>query len=309
MSMSVTSSGTAAWDCDRHEAGHHSAGAGRQGNPDQDRGRTASPDHRQPVWLVFIAALPPTIGVGVTVLGASVLVLLAVGVAEGLAVRILCAARRPTPEEARRLVVPLRLVADWVDVSGIHLRVVTRGRPVDAAGRRQILVAQEVVDAYLAGRMTDGDMAALILHGIGRLRWGRTRFDLAGLLWTVPWDLIRGFVVGTGQLLAWVPLGRFTWQTRVIVGAIAVVLETQAGRWLSALIIAAFIALTYLIPPWGRAWERHLAQQADLFASEHGFGDKAPSCDAERMISSRRQRNQVATTFRRTASESHRSGH
>ena len=28
------------------------------------------------LWLVFIAALPPTIGVGVTVLGASVLVLL-----------------------------------------------------------------------------------------------------------------------------------------------------------------------------------------------------------------------------------------
>jgi len=232
------------------------------------------------LWLVFITALPSTIGVGVAVLGAFVLVLLAVGVAEGLAVRILRAARRPTPEEARRLVVPLRLVADWVDVSGIQLRVVAHGRPVDAAGRRQILVAQEVVDAYLAGRMTDRDVAALIVHGIGRLRWGRTRFDLAGLLWTVPWDLIRGLAVGTGRLLAWVPLARFAWQTRVIVGAIAVVLETQAGRWPSALIIAAFIALTYLIPPWGRAWERHLAEQANRFTSEHGFGDDAPPFDA-----------------------------
>jgi hypothetical protein len=232
------------------------------------------------LWLVFIAALPPTIGVGVTVLGAFVLVLLAVGVAEGLAVRILRAARRPTPEEARLLVVPLQLVADWVDVSGIQLRVVAHGRPVDAAGRRQILVAQDVVDASLAGRMTDRDVAALIVHGIGRLRWGRTRFDLAGLLWTVPWDLIRGLVVGTGRLLAWVPLGRFAWQTRVIVGAIAVVLETQAGRWPSALIIAAFIALTYLIPPWGRGWERHLAEQANLFTSEHNFGENAPPCDA-----------------------------
>ena len=225
------------------------------------------------LWLVFIAALPPTLEVGVTVLGASALVLLAVGVAEGPAVRILRAGRRPTPEEARRLMVPLRLVADWVDVSGIQLRVVAHGRPVDAAGRRQILLAQEVVDSYLAGRVTDGDVAALIVHGIGRLRWGRTRFDLACLLWTVPWDLIRGLVVGTGRLLAWVPLGRFAWQTRVIVGAIAVVLETQGGRWPSALIIAAFIALTYLIPPWGRAWERHLAQQANHFTSGHNFGD------------------------------------
>jgi hypothetical protein len=227
------------------------------------------------LWLVFIAALPPTIGVGVTVLGASVQLLLALGVAEGLAVRILRAARRPTPEESRRLVVPLRLVADWVDVGGIQLRVVAHGRPVDAVGRRHVLVAQEVVDAYLAGRVTDRDAAALIVHGIGRLRWGRTRFDLAGLFWTVPWDLVRGLVVTTARLLAWVPLGRFAWQTRVIVGAIAVVLEAQAGRWPSALIIAAFIALTYLIPTLGRAWERHLADQANLFTSQHGFGAKS----------------------------------
>jgi hypothetical protein len=226
------------------------------------------------LWLVFIAALPRTIGVGVTVLGAFVLVLLAVGVAEGLAVRVLCAARRPTPEEARRLMVPLRLVADWIDVSGIQLRVVAHGRPVDAVGRRQILVAQEVVDAYLARRMTDRDMAALIVHGIGRLRWGRTRFDLAGLLWTVPWDLIRGLVLGTGRLLAWVRLGRFAWQTRVIVGAISVVLETQAGRWPSAVIIGAFIALTYLIPLWGRAWERHLTEEAALFTNECHWRDR-----------------------------------
>lgn len=223
------------------------------------------------LWLVFITALPPTIGVGVTVLGVSSLVLLVVGVAEGPAVRILRAARRPTIEEAKRLVVPLRLVAYSFDVTGIQLRVVAHGRPVDAAGRRQILLAQEGVDAFLTRRMTDSDMAALIVHGIGRLRWGRTRFDLAGTLWTVPSDLICGLVVGTGRLLAWVPLGRFAWQTRVIVGAIAVVLETQAGRWSSALIVVAFIALTYLIPHWDRAWQRHLAQQANHYTSERGF--------------------------------------
>jgi hypothetical protein len=175
---------------------------------------------------------------------------------------ILRAARRPTPEEARRLVVPLRLVAEHVDVSGIQFRMVAHSRPVDAAGRRHILVAQEVVDAYLAGRMSDRAVAALIFHGIGRLGWGRTHFDLTGLLWTVPWDLVRGLVIGTARLLAWVPLGRFAWHTRVIVGAIAVVLETQAGRWPSSLTIATFIALTYLIPSWGRAWERHLTEKA-----------------------------------------------
>jgi hypothetical protein len=216
------------------------------------------------------------------------------------------AARRPTYEEARHLVVPLRLVADWVDVSGIQLRVVAHGRPVDAVGRRQILVAQEVVDAYLNGWMTDRDVATLFVHGIGCLRCGRTRFDLAGLLWNVPWDLIRGLVVGTGRLLTWVPLGRFAWQTRAIVGAIAVILETQAGRGPSALIIAAFIALTYLIPPWGRAWERHLDVQANLFTSEHGL-EKTTSGDAERTNSSRRQRQLGRHDLKHAPSESHRS--
>lgn len=227
-------------------------------------------------WLVFIDALPPTIGAGVTVLGASVLVLLAVGLLEGPAVRILLAAPRPTREEARRLVVPLRLASGWVDVSGIQLRVVAHGRPVNAVGRRHVLVAQEVVDAYLAGRMTDRDMAELIVHGVGRLRWGWTRFDLAGFLWTVPWDFVRGLVLRTGRLLAWVPLGRFAWQTRLIVGAISVVLETQAGRWPSAIIAAAFIVFTYLLPLWGRAWERHLDEQPASFTADTARRQRRP---------------------------------
>ena len=46
-SMPVTSSGTVVWGSDRHEADQRSGGAGRQGSPDEDRGRPASPDHRQ----------------------------------------------------------------------------------------------------------------------------------------------------------------------------------------------------------------------------------------------------------------------
>lgn len=176
--------------------------------------------------------------------------------------------------------VPMRLVAEWVDIRGIQLRVVAQDHPVDAIGRRQILVAQEVVAVYLAGRMTDRNMAALVVHGVGRLRCGRTRFDLACLLWTVPWDRIRGSVLRAGRLLVWVPLGLFAWHSRVLVGSVAVVLEIQAGRWPSALIVAGFIALTYLIPHWDLAWERHLSEQATLFASEHGFGRQAaaPRC-------------------------------
>ncbi|WP_454228158.1 hypothetical protein [Propioniciclava flava] len=44
------------------------------------------------------------------------------------------------------------------------------------------------------------------------------------------------------------PLGRFAWQTRFVVGAIAVVLEAQAGRWPSPIVIALFVAVSYLMP-------------------------------------------------------------
>jgi hypothetical protein len=85
------------------------------------------------LWLVFLAALPPTIGVGVTVLGASVLALLALGVAEGLAVRILRAARRPTPAEARRLGGPTAVGRQlgrrhWHPAAGGHQRPSRRHR-------------------------------------------------------------------------------------------------------------------------------------------------------------------------------------
>ena len=122
-------------------------------------------------------------------------------------------------------------------------------------------------------RLTDYEVAGLITHGIGRLHWGHTRFDLLWVFWTAPWDFIRGLFVGAGRHLAWVPLARFAWQTRFIVGAIAVVLETQAGRWPSSIIIGAFITFTYVMPFWHRSWERHVTDASDRYVAQAGCGD------------------------------------
>lgn len=222
------------------------------------------------IWLVILAALPSAIAWTVVVGGSVTLALLAVGVAEGLAVRILCGGRRPTREEERGLAAPLRLLAGRVDTTAVLLRVRPRGRPVDAAGRRHVVLTRQVVDAHGSGRLSDQAMAELLAEGISRLRWGHTRYDLACLLWTAPWDFILGLIVGTGRLFAWLPLVGFAWKTRFVVGAIAVVLETQAGRQLSAVVIGAFITLTYALPRLSGAWERHLKERMPVGGSGRG---------------------------------------
>jgi hypothetical protein len=230
------------------------------------------------IGLVIIAALPPAVGFGVTAASVAVAAVLATGRGEITAVRILHGARRPTPTESMRLSVSWRIVADRVDTTGVLLRIVKHGPPVATAGRRHILLTHGIVDAHRVGRITDGEAAALITHGIGRLRQGHTRFDLMIMFWTAPWDSIAGLVAGIGRQLSWIPLAKFAWQVRFGAGTAAVVLEAQAGRIQSASIVAVFITLTYLMPVWGRRWEQHLTEHADRFAAYSGFAEDLQRC-------------------------------
>ena len=225
-------------------------------------------------WLigfVILAALPPDIALGfVTGLLAMSLVV-ASGRAEELAVRVLHAARRPTAVEALRIAGPLRLVADRSGVADLSVLIGRAGDPVTAAGCRHVILHPGVLDAHRAGRITDAEVAALIAHGVGRLRLGQPRFDLLVTLWTLPWDFIRGLFAGIAHHLAWVPLGRFAWQTRFVVGTIAVVLEAEAGRWPSPIVIAGFLALSYLMPRLRQAWQHQEREAGDGCAATLGF--------------------------------------
>lgn len=227
------------------------------------------------LWLMGVSLIPLEVAVGFL---ASLLVIsvgVASGAVEGLAVRLLHGARRPTPLEAGRLNAPLQVVASRSGMGDLRVLVSTLGEPVGCAGRRHVILHREVVDAFRAGNLSDAEVAALIAHGVGRLRHGQPRLDLLVTLWTLPWDFIRGFFGGVGRQLSWVPLGRLAWETRFVVGTIAVVLESQAGRWPSPIIIACFIVLSYLMPRARRAWRRHGTLAADTEAAELGFAGRA----------------------------------
>lgn len=225
------------------------------------------------IGLVVIAALPSVMGLCITAAWMAASAVLAAGLGDAEVVRILHGARRATPTEVEQLAIPGRIVAERVDTHGIRVRIVTHGPAVSTFGRRQLLLAQELVHAGSAGKITDAEVAALMMHGIGRLRLGHTRFDLLWGFWSAPWNIIRGLLGGAGRQLAWVPLGPFAWQTRIIVGAIAVVLEAQAGRWPSPIIITAFIGLSYLMPGWRKLLELRLDKAAERFVRHTGLGD------------------------------------
>lgn len=185
------------------------------------------------LWLMLIAALPPPAGFGVTVLGVTIAAVLAAGLGEDTAVRLLYRARRATRDEAPRLMVPWRMATHQVDAEGVCLRIVTHGPPIATAGRHHLLLRLDVVGAYCANQVAAREVAALIVQGVGRLRRGRTRFDLLWVFWAIPWDFIRGLCHAIGRRLAWIPTVRFAWRIRLVVGAVAVVLEAQGGRWAS----------------------------------------------------------------------------
>ena len=200
------------------------------------------------LWLVIVAALPPAIGLGLTLAGLIMAAVLAAGLAEDATVRLLYRARRATPAEAPLLAVAWRIATHHLEADGVRLRIVTHGPVVATAGRGHVLLRRDVVAACYANEINTHAVALLIASGIGRLRCGHTRFDLLRTVWTIPWDLVRGLAHGIGRRLAWIPLVQFAWRIRLVVGTIAVILETQAGRWPSPIIIAAFISLSYLLP-------------------------------------------------------------
>ena len=212
------------------------------------------------LWLVIIAALPPAVGFALTLVGLVIGALLAAGLGEDAAVRLLYRARRATGAEGPRLAVAWRIATHQLDADGAQLRIVTHGPHIATAGRRHILLSREVLDAYCANEVSAHGVAALITEGIGRLRHGHTRFDLLWTFWTLPWDFIRGIAHAIGRRLAWIPLVQLAWRTRFVVGTIAVVLEVQAGRWPSPIIIGAFIALSYLMPHWRCRWDASIGR-------------------------------------------------
>ena len=113
----------------------------------------------------------------------------------------------------------------------------------------------------------------MIAAAVGRIRLGQTRFDVAVEFWTIPWQLMRAVCLAIAKTVGWFPLTRFAWQIRFVVAAVAAAQSVSDGRIAGGLVVAVFIAMTYLAPRWQRQWDMRSQDDSDRLVADNELGD------------------------------------
>ena len=208
--------------------------------------------------------------------GMALLVVLCAGLLERPAIRLLGLARVLSEAEAAALAPVIALLCQrglGPPAVEFYARDGKVGISAGAAGRRSVVVSAGLVQAVQQGHLPADQAAGVIAAAVGRIRLGQTRFDVAVEFWTIPWQLVRAVALAIAKTIGLIPLTRFAWRIRFVVAAVAVAQAVADGRIASGLVVAVFIALTYLAPRWQRQWDLGSQDDSDRFVAEHGFGD------------------------------------
>lgn len=228
------------------------------------------------LWVLALALLPPTLGLLAFVAGVTALVLLALGVGERTAVRLLCAARNPTPSEEEAMA-PLAARLAVLDVARgsevlVRGRVGSRTPPAQLVGGRFLVVTPWLAEASARGWLSLDEAVALVVHADGRRRAVRPRTEVAMLALTLPARAVVALGAGVAIMVAGVPFLRFAWSVRGLVGVIAVAQQATEGRALVGVFAGVIVALTYLVPAASHAKAARVEAAADGVVVRHGLG-------------------------------------
>lgn len=142
-----------------------------------------------------------------------------------------------------------------------------------AAGRRTVAVTGGALREFTARRLSEDQFCAVLVHEIGHLRTGGTRFGLVVLWLTMPWRcacrwLLTGCyrVAGRGQ-----PLPLLSVVAAAGVG-VAVVQSAQRGEWLAAGVLMVLAVCAVVCPVLDALISRRAEFAADRFAISCGAG-------------------------------------
>lgn len=166
--------------------------------------------------------------------------------------------RRATPAEQFTLAGPIQHAQELVNLHVPELRVrVVTGGDVRGYGSRTILLGQDVI-AQLRRRTLTGEQAtARIGHQLGLLRSGATRWEPVVHVLSWPWHVLASI-----RLPLLTPLLRAGWGLRgLYIPVLAYLTWVERNPFHVAAI--ALLALTYLVPRWGRSWSRVRLQVGD----------------------------------------------
>jgi hypothetical protein len=147
------------------------------------------------------------------------------------------------------------------------------GISAGAAGRRSIVVSGGLLQAAQLGQLPADQAAGVIAAAVARIRLGQTRFDVAVEFWTIPWQLVRALCLAIAQTVSWLPLAQFAWRIRFVVATVAAAQSVADGRTAAGVVVALFIALTYLAPRWQRRWDTRSQDDSDKFVADHHLGE------------------------------------
>jgi hypothetical protein len=221
------------------------------------------------------ALLPPLPGLTLFLGGLALTVVLCAGCLERPAVRLLGHARGLSEAETAALAPAIALLCQkglGPPTVELYARNGEVGISVGAAGRRSVVVSAGLLQAAQLGQLPADQAAGVLAAAVGRIRLGQTRFDIAFEFWTIPWQLVRAVCLAIAKTVGF-PLTRFAWRIRFVVGAVAVAQSVADGRIAGGVLVAMFIALTYLAPRWQRQWNVRSQDESDRFVADHGLGD------------------------------------
>ncbi len=222
------------------------------------------------------ALLPSLPGLTLFVGGLALTVVLCAGGLERPAVRLLGRARVLSEAEAAALAPAIALLCQkglGPPAVDLYVRDGEVGICAGAAGRRSVVVSAGLLQAAQLGQLPANQAAGVIATAVGRIRLGQTRFDVAVQFWTLPWQLLRAVALAMAKTVGLFPLTRFAWRIRFVVAAVAVAQSVADGRIAAGVVVAVFIALTYLAPRWQRQWDIRSQDDSDRFVADHELGD------------------------------------
>jgi hypothetical protein len=222
------------------------------------------------------ALLPPLPGLTLFAGGLTLAAVLCAGGLEQPAVRLLGRARVLSEAEASALAPAIALLCQkglGPPVVELYARNGEVGIGAGAAGRHSVVVSAGLLRSAQLGELPADQAAGVIAAAVGRIRLGQTRFDVAVEFWTIPWQLVRAVCLAIAKTVSLLPLAQFAWRIRLVVATVAAAQSVADGRIAAGVVVAVFIALTYLAPRLQRQWDRRSQDDSDRFVADHELGD------------------------------------
>ena len=195
-------------------------------------------------------------------------------IGERITVRAACRFRSPSPVQVvalqRPWVAALRMTG--TAAGDVELYVQTAQVPnAYAAGGRSVAVTSRVVEDYRAGRLSEDQMVAVLVHELGHHATRATRPMLLALWLAMPWRLAARLLTGIGLALSGRPARRGLIMVIAAGVAVAVTRALYQGQVLVGGVLAFVGLAAVLCPLADAAISRQSEFAADRFAADHGL--------------------------------------